>query len=90
MFFNDPLAAFANVRRAGGRVALAVFRAAGENPWPNGPLEAVRHMLPPIPTPGRRSQALFPGLIRHDQCNLAHTQRTVADNKAATSLLREQ
>jgi SAM-dependent methyltransferase len=62
MFFRDPQAAFANVRRAmkpGGRVALAVFRAAGENLWPNGPLEAVRHLLPPIPTPGPEEPGPF-------------------------------
>ena len=55
MFFSDPVAAFANVRRAmkpGGRLALIVFRAASEKLWPNAPLEAVRHLLPPIPTPG--------------------------------------
>src|ERR1700736_3926688 len=67
MFFSDPRAAFANVRRAmkpGGRVAVAVFRAVSENLFPSGPLEAVRHLLPPIPThPGRRSQALSPGPI---------------------------
>ena len=58
MFFSDPRAAFANVQRAmkaGGRLALAVFRAASENLWPNGPLEAVRHLLPPIPMPGPAS-----------------------------------
>jgi SAM-dependent methyltransferase len=55
MFFSDPVAAFANVRRAmksGGRLALIVFRAASDKLWPNAPLEAVRHLLPPIPTPG--------------------------------------
>jgi SAM-dependent methyltransferase len=55
MFFSDPAAAFANVRRAmksGGRLALAVFRAAADNLWPNSPLAAVRHLLPPIPVPG--------------------------------------
>src|SRR5260370_30939397 len=55
MFFSDPATAFANVRRAmkpGGRVALAVFRAAADNLWPNSPLAAVRHLLPPIPVPG--------------------------------------
>jgi SAM-dependent methyltransferase len=54
MFFSNPQAAFANVRRAmkpGGRLALAVFRAASEGLWPHGPLDAVRHLLPPIPTP---------------------------------------
>ena len=62
MFFSDPTAAFANVRRAvkaGGRLALAVFRTARENPWPNGPLEAVRHLLPPIPTPGPEDPGPF-------------------------------
>jgi hypothetical protein len=62
MFFSDPRTAFANVRRAmkpGGRVALAVFRAAGDNLWPNGPLEAVRHLLPPIPTPGPEEPGPF-------------------------------
>jgi len=40
--------------KPGGRVALAVFRAPRENPWPNASLEAVRHLLPPMtpPTPG--------------------------------------
>ena len=55
MFFADPVAAFANVRRGmkpGGRLTLAVFRPASKTLWPNAPLEAVRHLLPPIPTPG--------------------------------------
>jgi ubiquinone/menaquinone biosynthesis C-methylase UbiE len=62
MFFSDPVAAFANVRRAmkpGGRLALAVFRAASEKLWPNAPLEAVRHLLPPIPTPGPEEPGPF-------------------------------
>jgi SAM-dependent methyltransferase len=62
MFFSDPRAAFANVRRAikpGGRVALAVFRAASENLFPSGPLEAVRHLLPPIPTLGPEEPGPF-------------------------------
>jgi SAM-dependent methyltransferase len=62
MFFGDPVAAFANVRRAmksGGRLALAVFRASSEKLWPNAPLEAVRHLLPPIPTPGPEEPSPF-------------------------------
>jgi SAM-dependent methyltransferase len=62
MFFSDPVAAFANVRRAmkpGGRLALAVFRAASEKLWPNAPLEVVRHLLPPIPTPGPEEPGPF-------------------------------
>src|SRR5262249_30395296 len=55
MFFADPAAAFANVRRAvkpNGRVTVLVFRTAKENLWPQGPFEAVRHLLPPTPPPG--------------------------------------
>ena len=62
MFFSNPVAAFANVRRAmkpGGRLALAVFRAASETLWPNAPLEAVRHLLPRIPTPGPEEPGPF-------------------------------
>ena len=62
MFFSDPVAAFANVRRAmkpGGRLTLAVFRPASEKLWPNAPLEAVRHLLPPIPTPGPEEPGPF-------------------------------
>ena len=62
MFFSDPQAAFTNVRRAmkpGGRLALAVFRAAGEKLWPNAPVQAVRHLLPSIPTPGPEEPGPF-------------------------------
>ena len=51
MFFPDPVAAFANLRSAmapGGRLAFAVFRAVQENPWNDAPIQAVRHVLPPI------------------------------------------
>jgi SAM-dependent methyltransferase len=62
MFFSDPVAAFANVRRAmkrGGRLTLAVFRPASAKLWPNAPLEAVRHLLPPIPAPGPEEPGPF-------------------------------
>jgi len=62
MFFSDPVAAFANVRRAmkpGGRLTLAVFRPASEKLWPNAPLEAVRHLLPPISAPGPEEPGPF-------------------------------
>jgi hypothetical protein len=51
-----------NVRRAmkpGGRLTLAVFRPASDKLWPNAPLEAVRHLLPPIPTPGPEEPGPF-------------------------------
>jgi len=56
------VASFANVRRAmkpGGRLTLAVFRPASEKLWPNAPLEAVRRLLPPIPTPGPEEPGPF-------------------------------
>jgi SAM-dependent methyltransferase len=62
MFFSDPVSAFANVRRAmkpGGRVAVAVFRAAADDLWPNSPLAAVRHLLPPISVPGPEEPGPF-------------------------------
>ena len=40
-------------------MTLAVFRPASEKPWPNAPLEAVRHLLPPIPTPGPEEPGPF-------------------------------
>jgi hypothetical protein len=66
MFFCDPVAAFcerAARHEAGRTIDAAVFRPASEKLWPNAPLEAVRHLLPPIPTPGPRSQAFSSGPI---------------------------
>jgi len=62
MFFNDPTAALTNVYRAikpKGRVVLAVFRPARENPWPSAPLEAVRHLLTPIDPPAPEDPGMF-------------------------------
>jgi hypothetical protein len=62
MFFNDPTAALANVHQAmkpEGRLALAVFRPASENPWPTAPFEAVRHLQPPIPPSRPEEPGMF-------------------------------
>lgn len=62
MFFADPTSAFINIRQAlkpGARVVLGVVRAAAENVWPNGPTVAVRHLLPPLPTPGPEEPGPF-------------------------------
>ncbi|MDE2305186.1 MAG: class I SAM-dependent methyltransferase [Gammaproteobacteria bacterium] len=51
MFFTDPRAAFANIRRAlkpNGRIAFVCWRALAENAWMRVPLEAARALLPPI------------------------------------------
>jgi SAM-dependent methyltransferase len=63
MFFVDPVAAFANLRRAlrpdGGRMVFAAWRPMAENPWFSVPLRAARARValpeeaPPDPgTPG--------------------------------------
>lgn len=52
MFFADPVAAFANLRRAGRRGARLVFlcwREQADNPWVTVPLAAARPYLPPEP-----------------------------------------
>lgn len=49
MFFADPVAAFANLRRAlrkGGRLRCAVWRPLTENPWFLAPLSAARTLVP--------------------------------------------
>lgn len=54
MFFVDPVAAFANLRRAmrpGGRMLCAAWRPLVENPWFVLPLEAARSLLPPMAPP---------------------------------------
>jgi SAM-dependent methyltransferase len=63
MFFEDPVPAFANLRRAlapgGGRAALLAWRPAAENPWASAPVAAVRHLLPPLPQPGPEEPGQF-------------------------------
>ncbi len=52
MFFDDPVSALANVRRAlrpGGRLVFVCWRDLAANPWFHVPLEAVHPHLPPQP-----------------------------------------
>jgi len=54
MFFADPVAAFANIRRAlepGGRLAFVCWRSPAENPILSLPLAAALQHLPPQPPP---------------------------------------
>jgi SAM-dependent methyltransferase len=55
MFFADPTAAFANLRRAlrpGGRLAFVCWQSLPENPWMFVPLGAALQLMPPPPLPG--------------------------------------
>lgn len=54
MFFSDPAAAFANMRRGlkpGGRLAFVCWRAMAENPFMVLPMMAAMPHLPPTPPP---------------------------------------
>jgi ubiquinone/menaquinone biosynthesis C-methylase UbiE len=60
MFFEDPVAAFSNIRPAlkpGGRLAFCCWRTPRENQWLSLPMQAVGHLLPPQP----RSDLNAPG-----------------------------
>ena len=52
MFFGNPVAAFANMRRAAdlnARMAIVCWRSLAENPWMKVPMDAVARHLPPRP-----------------------------------------
>ena len=62
MFFGDPDAAFANLRRAlkpTARVAMAAWRPMPQNPWVFVPMQAVATVLPPAPRPGPEEPGPF-------------------------------
>jgi SAM-dependent methyltransferase len=61
MFFADPAAAFANLRKAlrpGGRLAFVCWRALAENPWVRIPMVELAQMLP-IPAPDPEAPGPF-------------------------------
>jgi SAM-dependent methyltransferase len=52
MFFADPVAAFANVRkslRSDGRLCIVCWRSANDNPWYLIPVVAAETVVPPLP-----------------------------------------
>ncbi|HSS13295.1 MAG TPA: methyltransferase domain-containing protein [Rhizomicrobium sp.] len=54
MFFDAPVTAFANMRKAlkpGGRMAFVCWRTPPENPWASAPLMAAKPFLPEQPPP---------------------------------------
>jgi SAM-dependent methyltransferase len=54
MFFGDPVAAFANMRRGlkqSGRVVFACWRPIDQNPWMQLPLHAAYKHVPRLPRP---------------------------------------
>ena len=62
MFFGDPAAAFANMRRAAdprARMAVVGWRTLAENPWMEVPMQAVARHLPPRPAPVPNAPGMF-------------------------------
>ena len=62
MFFDDPIAAFANLHRAlgpGGRLAFVCWRTAPENLWASAPLAAAKPFLPEQPAPDPNAPGPF-------------------------------
>lgn len=62
MFFGDPVAAFAHMRRAaspGARMAFVCWRPLAENPWMEVPMQAVSRHLPPRPKADPRAPGMF-------------------------------
>lgn len=52
MFFDDPVGAFTNLRRAltpQGRMAFVCWRPLSENAWITTPMRAARPLIPPVP-----------------------------------------
>ena len=62
MFFADPVASFANLRKAlkpSGRLAFACWREPRENPWMMVPLQAVYQHVPKLPQLGPEDPGPF-------------------------------
>jgi ubiquinone/menaquinone biosynthesis C-methylase UbiE len=62
MFFGDPVAAFAHMRRAacpGARMAFVCWRTLAENPWMKVAMDAVAAHLPPRPKAVPNAPGMF-------------------------------
>ena len=64
MFFDDPVAAFTNIRRAmkpGGKLTYVCWQSLADNPWAALPLAAVVSVLaaPPVTTPNASGPFAF-------------------------------
>lgn len=92
MFFSDPAAAFANMRRAlkpGGRVTFCCWRDRRENEWVRLPVEATRkHLseLPPGPGPDEPGPFSFADSARAQRVLNTAGYVDIAETKFDTEL----
>jgi SAM-dependent methyltransferase len=62
MFFDEPVTAFANIRRhlkPGGRIAFVCWQSGDKNPWFFAPAIAEHLPPPPAPVPGKSATGPF-------------------------------
>ncbi|WP_129777877.1 class I SAM-dependent methyltransferase [Peristeroidobacter soli] len=62
MFFDDPVAAFTNIRRAvrvGGKLAFVAWRSPAENPFMTTAKRAAEPLLPTLPAPDPNAPGQF-------------------------------
>lgn len=59
MFFDDPVAAFRNLKSTGGRLAFVCWQAFAENEWATAPLAVAKPLLPAEPPPDPHAPGPF-------------------------------
>jgi len=93
MFFDDPTAAFANMRRAlkpGARVAFVCWRGVAENDWVRLPMGALKDIVPLPAPPGPEAPGPFSfgdrGRVARILTAAGFTDITIAPFEASISL----
>jgi SAM-dependent methyltransferase len=86
MFFDEPIAAFANIKKAlapNGRMAFVCWRSLAENIWAAAPIAAARPLLPPqeVPDPHAPGPFAFADGARVEQILKSAGFRDVAIQK---------
>jgi SAM-dependent methyltransferase len=93
MFFDDPVAAFRNLRtalRADGRLCFLCWQELAKNDWARVPLMAALQHVPPPPPPPPHAPGPFafadPDRVRHILTTAGFTDISLDTHQAALSL----
>ena len=93
MFFDDPVAAFRNLRtalRADGRLCFMCWQELAKNDWARVPLAAAMRHIPPPPPPPPYAPGPFafadPDRVRHILISAGFTDVSLDTHEAALSL----